>query len=436
MDSSKSRFENALYRADCLALLERLPAAHADLIYLDPPLAPGSVLGPERHDLAEHLAWIGLVFAQCQRVLAPGGALVLQLPERAPGGYRMLLDWLFGWGRLRDEIVWVFQRSSRKARRAHQTLLFYGAGAAGQTGKVPLVTPNANTVWDDIPRLHSSQKLPMAGQKPLALLERIILAGCPAGGLVLDPFMGTGSTLLAAARLGRRWLGCDVLTDAFAAALDQLRDTVVDVDLRSSDQDALESAPIIEVADGSSLQRLIDMALGTHTDSAEFAFTYGGVVPEEEDRTTEFKLVTGGNPASSISTVAERYAVAFLNSEGGNIYWGIRDDRTVIGVPLTSGQRDQVRQAVNSRLTTIRPQILPDAFRLTFYPVADPPDGTERSVVELKVPSLRHRDLLFSTGNEEVHVRVDGVCRKLSMVQVQEWVRRTERAQQVLDRLA
>src|SRR5712691_4130255 len=127
------RFENALYRADALALLERLPSGHADLIYLDPPLAPGSVTLGEAGELSEHLTWMGQVFQQCQRALAANGTLVLQTPARAPGGYRMLLDWLFGWTMLRDEIVWVYQRSRpRGRRRGHDTLLFYGNRAAIQ----------------------------------------------------------------------------------------------------------------------------------------------------------------------------------------------------------------------------------------------------------------------------------------------------------------
>ena len=45
---------------------------------------------------------------------------------------------------------------------------------------------------------------------PSALIEPCILAGCPAGGVVLDPFMGSGTTAMVAQRLGRRWLGIDI----------------------------------------------------------------------------------------------------------------------------------------------------------------------------------------------------------------------------------
>ncbi len=47
-------------------------------------------------------------------------------------------------------------------------------------------------------------------QKPLALLEKLVVALCPSGGLVADFFCGSGTTLVAAKRLGRRYFGCDV----------------------------------------------------------------------------------------------------------------------------------------------------------------------------------------------------------------------------------
>ncbi|GMV38307.1 MAG: hypothetical protein AMXMBFR64_00230 [Myxococcales bacterium] len=67
------------------------------------------------------------------------------------------------------------------------------------------------SVWDDIPPVNSqaADRLGYPTQKPVALLERIISASCPPGGLVLDCFMGSGTTVEAAERLGRRWIGID-----------------------------------------------------------------------------------------------------------------------------------------------------------------------------------------------------------------------------------
>lgn len=66
-------------------------------------------------------------------------------------------------------------------------------------------------VWSDIHPINSQAKetLGYPTQKPLALLERIIATSCPPGGLVLDCFAGSGTTLEASERLGRRWIGID-----------------------------------------------------------------------------------------------------------------------------------------------------------------------------------------------------------------------------------
>jgi site-specific DNA-methyltransferase (adenine-specific) len=67
-------------------------------------------------------------------------------------------------------------------------------------------------LWDDVPALTGSnaERLGYPTQKPLALLERIIAASSNPGDLVLDPFAGCGTTVAAAQKLGRRWIGIDI----------------------------------------------------------------------------------------------------------------------------------------------------------------------------------------------------------------------------------
>lgn len=69
----------------------------------------------------------------------------------------------------------------------------------------------AQNLWDDIPPVNpmAIERLGYPTQKPVALLERIIRASCPQGGIVLDCFMGSGTTCEAAERLGRSWIGID-----------------------------------------------------------------------------------------------------------------------------------------------------------------------------------------------------------------------------------
>ncbi|MFL5279603.1 MAG: site-specific DNA-methyltransferase [Rhodopila sp.] len=67
-------------------------------------------------------------------------------------------------------------------------------------------------IWDDINRINpvGSERLGYPTQKPIALLERIISASTDEGDVVFDPFCGCGTTVYAAERLGRRWIGCDI----------------------------------------------------------------------------------------------------------------------------------------------------------------------------------------------------------------------------------
>ena len=67
-------------------------------------------------------------------------------------------------------------------------------------------------LWDDIPPVssQSTERMGYPTQKPVALLERIIKTTTDEGSIVLDPFCGCGTTLVAAQRLNRRWVGIDV----------------------------------------------------------------------------------------------------------------------------------------------------------------------------------------------------------------------------------
>lgn len=83
-------------------------------------------------------------------------------------------------------------------------------------------------VWLDINRLdsHSRERIGFETQKPAALLERIITASSNPGDLVLDPFSGSGTTAVAAERLGRRWIAIDTSVMACAIALARVRQEV------------------------------------------------------------------------------------------------------------------------------------------------------------------------------------------------------------------
>lgn len=76
--------------------------------------------------------------------------------------------------------------------------------------------PRTQSIWDDVPRIPntSKERLGYATQKPLALLERIIKASSNPGDIVFDPFCGCATTLEAAHKLGRQWIGVDIAIHA------------------------------------------------------------------------------------------------------------------------------------------------------------------------------------------------------------------------------
>lgn len=85
-------------------------------------------------------------------------------------------------------------------------------------------------IWTDISKIHnqSAELLGYPTQKPVALLERIIKASSNPGDLVLDPFCGCGTTIDAAEKLGRQWIGIDITQLATSLIKNRLRDTYKD----------------------------------------------------------------------------------------------------------------------------------------------------------------------------------------------------------------
>jgi site-specific DNA-methyltransferase (adenine-specific) len=88
------------------------------------------------------------------------------------------------------------------------------------------------TVWIDIPPINSraQERLGYPTQKPVALLERILNASSNPGDVVLDPFCGCGTTVHAAQKLGRQWIGIDVTHLAIGLIEKRLRDAFADVE--------------------------------------------------------------------------------------------------------------------------------------------------------------------------------------------------------------
>jgi site-specific DNA-methyltransferase (adenine-specific) len=267
-----------LRHGDCRLVLPELRASSVRLVYLDPPFFTQRVqrLGTrdrtrsfEFADLwsgqSEYAAFLHACLTELRRVLAADGSLFFHCDRRASHLARALLDQVFGARQFRAEIIWQYRRWSNAQRAllpAHQTIFHYskgpryvfhpmyveyspatnvdqitqrrtrdphgkavyardGAGrvlSSGAKKGVPL-----GDVWD-IPYLNpkAKERVGYPTQKPVLLLERILRLASDPGDLVLDPCCGSGTTLVAAALLGRRSLGIDSSQQALALARQRL----------------------------------------------------------------------------------------------------------------------------------------------------------------------------------------------------------------------
>ncbi|MDE0481702.1 MAG: putative DNA binding domain-containing protein [Candidatus Poribacteria bacterium] len=160
------------------------------------------------------------------------------------------------------------------------------------------------------------------------------------------------------------------------------------------------------------------------TDPTQVRFVQEQPIPFEETLFYEFKEIRGGNPVDSITNTADEYAVAFLNSEGGRIFWGIRDsDRVTVGVLLDERQRDDVRRKVSEKLWGIRPPISDEDWQLELHQIYDLHGETIKDlwVVELVISPQQQKEV-FYTNSGELFVKTPGGKQKLLGPQVTEFI--------------
>ncbi len=190
----------------------------AACLWTDPPYGVGYVgkteqaLTLQNDDAATIDAFLQRAFAAIDPVLAEGAALYVAHPAGALSvtfGVRFLAQ---GW-RLHETLIWV--KDSLVLGHAdyhyrHEPIFFgykasqerRGRGGAGWYGG-----QNQTTVFE-VPRPKRSEDHPT--MKPVALIEAMLRNSCPPGGLVYDPFGGSGSTLIAAHRLRMRCYCCEL----------------------------------------------------------------------------------------------------------------------------------------------------------------------------------------------------------------------------------
>lgn len=293
---------------DCRDVLATLPDEFVDLVYLDPPF-----LTQKKHKLTNRERSRTFSFADlwsshdeyaeflydrivlCRNALKPTGSLFFHCDKNAIHIARAVLDDVFGNDCFRSEIIWTYRRWSNSKNgllASHQNILYYSktdkyvfnslftdyspstnvdqilqqrardefgksvyrrddSGAVVSNGGkrgVPL-----GDVWD-IPYLNpkAKERVGYPTQKPILLVERIIQLSSNVNDIVLDPFCGSGTTLVASKLLDRQFIGIDVSSDACELARSRLASPV------KSESALLESGrDTYNTADAQLMQSLI-----------------------------------------------------------------------------------------------------------------------------------------------------------------------------------
>ena len=274
--------ETKVHQGDCIDILSPWAGATVDLVYLDPPFFTQRKQALSSRDRSKEFAfddrWRSAShyssylcdrLVQLHRVLKPTGSIFFHCDKTASHLARLVLDEVFGERNFQSEIIWSYRRWSNSARKllpAHQTILFYAKGRdfkfnrlltdyspttnvdqilqrrsrdatnksvyerdqngdvvfSGSKQGVPL-----SDVWE-IPFLNpkAKERTGYPTQKPILLLEQIIRLCTDEGDTVLDPFCGSGTTLVAASLMNRSAIGIDISEEAVELTRNRLAQPV------------------------------------------------------------------------------------------------------------------------------------------------------------------------------------------------------------------
>ncbi|HGS7516063.1 TPA: ATP-binding protein [Klebsiella quasipneumoniae subsp. quasipneumoniae] len=164
---------------------------------------------------------------------------------------------------------------------------------------------------------------------------------------------------------------------------------------------------------------LYNQTLSNYTYLArELNFVEGEKFCLEEDLTVEFKEVKGNNPVKSIQNLVDEYILAFFNSQGGSVFWGVNDDGIVTSLKLTSKMKDDIRKSVSDKINVIEPPIDPTQIGVFFHKVSNSDSGY---VLEVNVPSSQS-ELLYFNSSGETWVRLNGSKKKIQGSALQDYI--------------
>jgi site-specific DNA-methyltransferase (adenine-specific) len=252
---------HSIVQAEGLKYIQTLSDSCFPLIYLDPPFNTGKVQKRQRlkvvqdqHGLRKGFGgksyrqealespaysdafddFVGFLeprLCQAHRLLSASGSLFVHLDFREVHYVKVLLDRIFGRKSFINEIIWAYDYGGRAKNRwpaKHDTILWYAKDPRSYTfnysaiDRIPYMTPKmvgpekaargkvpTDVWWQTIVPTSGKEKTGYPTQKPIKLLERIILVHSNPGETVLDFFAGSGTTGEAAARHGRGFVLVD-----------------------------------------------------------------------------------------------------------------------------------------------------------------------------------------------------------------------------------
>src|SRR3990167_6337689 len=265
---------NVIYCGDNLEVLAKyVPDESVDLIYIDPPFNSSRNYevfwgeAKERRafedrfgDAMSYIEWMRPRIRELHRVLKSTGSFYYHCYWHAGHYVKVELDRVFGFENFQNELVWYYRGggvSKTRFARRHDTIFFYSKGKKWTFNPDDVRTPysaasmerlqykarsfRGDRVYegyepnpkgkhpDDVleiqPTMPSSkERRGYPTQKPIALLDRIVLASSKKGDIVLDAFCGCGTTLVAAAKHKRHWVGIDFSPTACRVMADRLED--------------------------------------------------------------------------------------------------------------------------------------------------------------------------------------------------------------------
>ncbi len=202
--------------------------------------------------MGAYLCFMAVRLLAMHRVLKATGSIYLHCDPTASHYLKAVMDAIFGWKNFVNEILWLYKTGGMSKRwfgRKHDNILLYAKSREyifnplkeksylahkygftnvkilqDEIGHYTMV--GMRDYWD-IPALRGNQpeQVGYPTQKPVALYERMIRASSNENDIVLDPFAGCATTLVAAEHLGRRWVGIDIWKGAHRLVEQRLKDT-------------------------------------------------------------------------------------------------------------------------------------------------------------------------------------------------------------------